>query len=94
MKKNYALVAVTSSLISTFPPYLSYAQAVGKKTLTQQTAPLIDKSGEVTVYIGAFLIIIASATIVGAVSRRIEHAVFTALGLSLIPIAFFFSIRQ
>ena len=94
MRKNYALVTVTPFLISTVPSYLSYTQALDKQTLTQQAPPLIDKSGEVTVYIGASLIIIASATIVGVSSRRIEHAFFTALGLSLIPISFFFSIRQ
>ena len=94
MKKNYALVAVTSFLMTTFLPYLSSAQPLGKQTSAQQNAPLIDKGGEDTVYIAAFLIIIASTAIVGALSRRIEHAVFTALGLSLILIAFFFFIRQ
>jgi hypothetical protein len=94
MKKNYTLMGVTAFLITTFLPYLSYVQALGKQTSTQQASLLIDKSGEVTVYIGAFLIIIASATIIGVLSRRIEHAVFTALGLSLILIAFFFFISQ
>ena len=94
MKKNYALVTGTSFLITVFLPYLSCTQALGKQALAQQTAPLIDKGGEVTVYIGVFLIIIASAVIVGVLSRRIEHAVFTALGLSLILIAFFLFISQ
>lgn len=94
MKKNNALVAVTSFLITTFLPYISYTQALGKQTSAQQTTRLVDKSGEDTVYIGAFLIIIASAALVGALSRRLEHAVFIALGLSLILIAFFFFIAQ
>lgn len=94
MKKNYALVAVTWFLISTFLPYISYAQALGKQISAQQTTRLIDKGGENTLYIGAFLIVIANAAIIGALSRRLEHAVFTALGLSLILIAFFFFIRQ
>lgn len=94
MKKNYTLMGVTSFLMTTFLPYLSGVQALGKQTSTQQASPLVDKSGEVTVYMGAFLIIIASAAIIGVLSRRLEHAVFTALGLSLIMIAFFFFIRQ
>ncbi|BAZ70948.1 hypothetical protein NIES4106_57450 (plasmid) [Fischerella sp. NIES-4106] len=86
MKKNYMLV-VTSFLITIFLPY---TQALGQQTSDRQTDPLIDKGGEVTIYIGAFLIIIAIAAIIGVLSRRIEHAVLTALGLSLIPIAIFF----
>lgn len=86
MKRNYTLV-VTSFLITTFLPH---TQALGQQTSDRQTDPLIDRGGEVAIYIGAFLIIIAIATIVGILNRRIEHAVLTALGLSLIPIAIFF----
>ena len=91
MRKNYALVALTSFLLTTFFPY---AQALGQQTSAQQTDPLINKGGEVTAYIGAFLIIIIGAAIVGVLSRRLEHAVLTALGLSLILIIIFFFIRR
>lgn len=90
MKRNYTL-GVTLFLITTF---FHHAQALSQQTSDRQTNPLIDKSGEVTVYIGTFLIIIAIAAIVGVLSRRLEHAVLTALGLSLIPIAIFFFINR
>lgn len=90
MKRNYTLV-VTSFLITTF---IHHTQALGQQISDRQTDPLIDKSGEVTVYIGTFLTIGAIAAIVGVLSRRLEHAVLTALGLSLIPIAIFFFINH
>lgn len=87
MKRNYLLGAVTSFLMTVSSP------AFNQQTSEQQTDPLIAKSGEVSVYIGIFLIIVVIAAIVGILSRRIEHAVFTALGLSLILIALFFLTR-
>jgi hypothetical protein len=90
MKKSDALVVITSLLITAFS---HAAQAFGQQTSEQQIDPLIAKGGETTVFIGTLLIIIAIAALVGALSRRIEHAVFTALGLSLIPIALFFLSR-
>lgn len=54
-----------------------------------RTDPLIDKGGELTVSIGAVLLVIGIAALVGVFSRRIEYAVFTALILSIIPIALF-----
>lgn len=84
MKRNYRLVAATSFLITVSSP------AFSQPTSEQETDPLIAKGGEVSVYIGTFLIIVVIAAIVGVLSRRIEHAIFTALGLSLIPIVLFF----
>ena len=60
----------------------------------EQTDPLLDRQGETAIYIGIVLLIIATAASVGILSRRIEHAILTALGLSLIPIAFFVFTRQ
>lgn len=85
MRRNYRLGTITSFLITTLP-FSASSQQISK----QQTDPLIAKGEEVTVYIGTFLMIIVIATIVGLLSRRIEHAVFTAFGLSLILIALFF----
>jgi hypothetical protein len=88
MKRNYILGTVTSFLITVSSPAFSH------QTSKQQTDPLIEKGGEVSVYIGRFLIIVVIAAIVGILSRWLEHAVFTALGLSLISIALFFFTRQ
>lgn len=62
----------------------------GQQALNQPTDPLINRGGEITIYVGVFVIIIVIAAIVEILSRRIEHAIFTALGLSLILIAVFF----
>lgn len=94
MKRNYTLGAVTSFLMTALMTAFLPSQAFGQQASEQQTDPLITKGGEVTVYLGTFLIIIAIVAIVGIMSRRIEHAVFTALGLSLIPIALFFFTKQ
>ena len=88
MKRNDALMAIISSLVTVIP---AAAQAFGQQTSEQQTDPLISRDGEIAVYIGVFLIIIAIAAIVRIVSRQIEHAVFTASRLSLISIALFFT---
>ena len=56
---------------------------------TPQTDPLIDQGGANITYIGVFLLIVGVAAVVGAFSRKIEHAIFTALILSTFPIAFF-----
>ncbi|NEU72916.1 hypothetical protein PI95_010155 [Hassallia byssoidea VB512170] len=85
MKRSYTLGVTT---------FLHHTQALGQQTSDRQTNPLIDKSGEDTVYIGTFLTIVAIAAIVGVLSRRFEHAVLTALGLSLIAIAIFFFINH
>lgn len=82
-----ALVAVTSFLVTKVLPA---AQVFAQQPSDQSSDPLINRGGEATVYVGVFAIILAIAAIVGIVSRRIEHAVFTALGLSLILIAVFF----
>ena len=50
--------------------------------------PLIDRGGQLTIYIGTALLIIGIAAAVGFFSRRVEHALFTALALSLCIIAF------
>lgn len=50
--------------------------------------PLIDRGGQLTVYIGSALLVICIAAIVGFFSRRVEHALMTALGLSLCVIGF------
>jgi hypothetical protein len=87
MKRNYILSAVTSFLITASSP------AFSQQTSEKQTDSLIAKGGETTVYVGTFLIIITIAAIVGILSRRIEHAILVALGLSLLPIALFFLTR-
>jgi hypothetical protein len=51
--------------------------------------PLIDRGGQITVYIGTALLVVGIAAAVGFFSRRVEHALFTALGLSLCVVAFF-----
>lgn len=51
--------------------------------------PLIDRGGQITVYIGTALLVLVITAIVGFFSRRVEHALFTALGLSLFIITFF-----
>jgi hypothetical protein len=56
---------------------------------TPQADPLIDQSGATITYVGVFLLIVGIAAVVGAFSRKIEHALFTALILSTFPIAFF-----
>lgn len=53
-----------------------------------QPDPLINRGGQLTVYIGASLIIIGIAAIVGFFSRRVEHALLIALVLSLCLVAF------
>ncbi|MBL1178263.1 hypothetical protein [Pantanalinema sp. GBBB05] len=53
-----------------------------------QPDPLIDQGGQLTIYIGASLIIIGIVAIVGFFSRRVEHALLTALVLSLGLVAF------
>jgi uncharacterized membrane protein HdeD (DUF308 family) len=58
-------------------------------TPNPQPDPLIDTGGEVTVYVGSFILILGIAAIVGVFSRRVEHALFTAFVLSIIPIAVF-----
>jgi hypothetical protein len=70
MKRNYILGTVTSFLITVSSPAFSH------QTSKQQTDPLIEKGGEVSVYIGRFLIIVVIAAIVGILSRWLEHAVF------------------
>lgn len=87
MKSNAALVAVTSFLVTAVFPA---AQAFAQLPSDQSTDPLINRGEEATIYVGIFVIILVIAAIVGVVSRRVEHAVFTALGLSLILIAVFF----
>jgi hypothetical protein len=56
---------------------------------TPQTDPLIDQGGANITYVGVFLLIVGIAIVVGAFSRKVEHAVITALVLSIFPIAFF-----
>ena len=56
---------------------------------TPQSDPLIDQSGSQITYVGVFLLIIGIAIVVGTFSRKVEHAVLTALILSIFPIAFF-----
>lgn len=48
-----------------------------------QPDPLIDQGGQLMVYMGAGLIIVVIAAIVGFFSRRVEHALLIALVLSL-----------
>lgn len=46
------------------------------------TDPLIDKGGQIAIRVGAILLICAISSIIGVLSRRIEHALFVALVLS------------
>lgn len=68
--------------------------AFSQSTFRQQTVPLIKEGGEFAVYVGTFLIIVIAIAIVEIVSRRTEHTVFTALGLSLILIFLFFLLTK
>lgn len=51
--------------------------------------PLIDKGGQVTIYIGTALFALGIVAVVGFFSRRVEHAIIAALALSLCLVAFF-----
>lgn len=50
--------------------------------------PTIDQGGQMLVYIGTALLVLGAAATVGFFSRRVEHALFTALALSLCLVAF------
>jgi hypothetical protein len=84
--QNFCFGLLASSLLADGP-------LPDPKTLNQsppaQPDPLVDQGGQFTIYIGIFLLILVAAAIVGIFSRRIEHALITAFGLSVIPIAFF-----
>ena len=51
--------------------------------------PLIDWKTEKTIELLVWVVIIAFASVVGLLSRRLEHAIFFALVSSIITIAFF-----
>jgi hypothetical protein len=55
-----------------------------------QGDPLIAHGWTSTVTIAAFASVVIIAIIVGLFSRKVEYALITALGLSLIPILLFF----
>lgn len=61
--------------------------------ITRQPDPLIDQGGQIAIYIGTALIFVAIVAIVGFFSRRIEHALITALVLSLCLVVFLVFIR-
>ncbi len=69
-------------------------QRLGQAASDAQADPLVDKGGEVTVYIGAFLLIAGIAALVGVFSRRVEHAIFTAFGLSAVFMIFLLFINH
>ena len=86
-----------SQLMSTSPQILlADAPLTDPKTFrTERSAsraakddPLIDRGGQFAEYVGLILLAIMVAVIVGLVSRRMEHAIATALGLSAIFISF------
>ncbi|HEY9661660.1 MAG TPA: hypothetical protein V6C65_24655 [Allocoleopsis sp.] len=68
---------------------LTDPQAV-KPSPNIQSDPLVDQGAALTVHIGAILIVLAIAAIVGFFSRKAEYAIFTGLVLSAIVISFFF----
>ncbi len=84
--QSFCFGLLTSSLLADGP-------LPEPKTLNQsppaQPDPMVDHSGQIAIYIGIFLLILTIAVIVGIFSRRIEQALITAFGLSVIPIAFF-----
>lgn len=73
---------------------LTDPEGLSRPAPSVQSDPLIDKGGEITIYIGLAVLIIAAAAVVGAFSRRVEHAIVTALVLSLFPIVFFVFLRH
>lgn len=54
--------------------------------------PLIAHSWDYVLYLGIFAISVALIAIVGVVSPRVEHALYFALALSVILIAFLFTV--
>jgi negative regulator of sigma E activity len=59
------------------------------KALTQDD-PLVAHGWTSTVTITAIAAVLLVAVIVGVFSRKVEYALITALGLSLVPIVLFF----
>jgi len=55
--------------------------------------PTIDHGGQALIYMGLFLLILGITAVVGFFSRRVEHALITALVLSFGLIAVFIFIR-
>jgi hypothetical protein len=55
-----------------------------------QHDPLIAHGWQNTAYIGAFILVLCVAGLVGFFSRRVEHALFAALSLSGLFIILFF----
>jgi uncharacterized membrane protein YphA (DoxX/SURF4 family) len=58
-----------------------------------QNDPTIDHGGQFAIYVGLLLMVACIAAIVGFFSRRVEHALITALVLSLCVIVSFAFIR-
>lgn len=54
--------------------------------------PLIAHGWDYVLYLGIFAIAIALIAIVGAVSPRVEHALYFALAISVVLIAFLFTV--
>ena len=59
---------------------------------TPKKDPLIAHGWDYVIYIGIFAIAITSIAIVGVVSPRVEHALYFALALSVVLIAFLFTV--
>lgn len=51
--------------------------------------PSIDHGGQLAVYIGLALLALGITAVVGFLSRRVEHALLTALALSLCLVSIF-----
>ncbi|BAY59506.1 hypothetical protein NIES2135_63830 (plasmid) [Leptolyngbya boryana NIES-2135] len=56
--------------------------------------PLINHSWQPFFYTAAIVLVVCLAIIVGAFSRRVEHAIASALILSLVLIGFFFVLTR
>ena len=59
---------------------------------TPKKDPLIAQGWDYVLYLGIFAIAVASIAIMGVVSPRVEHALYFALALSVILIAFLFTV--
>lgn len=57
-----------------------------------QSDPLISKGGDIALYVGLFLLIIAIGCVIGIISRRLEYALLFALTLSAVFIVFLWTL--
>lgn len=71
---------------------LLFHQTIILQIESQERDPLIDYGAEHVIYIGIFLIFIALAIVIGMISDKLEHALLFSLTLSVVLIAFLWSL--